>query len=47
MVNIEKIYQLLAKLLSENENYEVNFKIERKEGEQNGISLCEKQQQRM
>jgi hypothetical protein len=32
-VDIEKIYQLLAKLLSEDEEYEVNFKISRKDDE--------------
>ena len=30
-MDIEKVYQLLAKLLSEDEDYEVRFKIARKE----------------
>ena len=31
--NIERIYQVLAKLLSEDEDYEVKFTITRKEDE--------------
>jgi hypothetical protein len=33
MLNIELVYQLLAKLLSEDKDYEVTFKIERRDDE--------------
>ena len=31
-MNIEKVYQLLARLLSEDEDYEVRFIVTRKDG---------------
>ena len=39
-MNIELLFQTLAKLLSENKDYEVTFKIERKEDEEGGLLLC-------
>lgn len=33
MLNIELLYQTLARLLSEDKDYEVTFKIERKDDE--------------
>ena len=40
-MNLELLFQTLAKLLSEDKDYEVTFKIERKDGAGDGISLCE------
>ena len=41
MLNVELLFQTLAKLLSEDKDYEVTFKIERKDDVGDGISLCE------
>ena len=41
LMNIELLYQTLAKLLSEDKDYEITFKIMKKEDAENGLSLCE------
>ena len=40
VLNIELLFQTLAKLLSEDKDYEVTFKLERKGGTEDGLSLC-------
>lgn len=40
-MNLELLFQTLAKLLSEDKNYEVTFKIERKDDAGDGLSMCE------
>lgn len=40
-MNIELFYQTLAKIIGEREGLEIEFKIERKDGAENGLSLCE------
>ena len=40
-MNIELLFQTLGRLLSEDKDYEVTFKIERKGGIENGVSLRE------
>ena len=40
MLNIELLFQTLARLLSEEKDYEVTFKIERKDDVGDGLSLC-------
>lgn len=39
-MNIELLFQTLARLLSEDKDYEVTFKIERKDDTEDGLSLC-------
>jgi hypothetical protein len=41
LMNLELLFQTLGKLLSEDKDYEVTFKLERKEEVEDGLSLCE------
>lgn len=40
MMNLELLFQTLGKLLSEDKDYEVIFKLQRKEDTEDGLSLC-------
>ncbi len=40
-MNIELFFQTLAKIIGEREGLEIKFKLERKAGAEDGVSLCE------